>query len=691
MRGAIEKNAVTSLSGPYGKPGVNFYGTIRIATSDDPVFQFIGKLFHVDELQLHVAMTPTMFAMETVLGIDLEIIPGKLWFREMGVGMKVVTAPPQSEISMFSTLEAKIGDDRLRFTGQLAVQQTKGVSVTGSLSMEGMWCDPFGIQGVAIGDLAAQVAVKPEFPWLDQLGVTGKLRIGRASALMAVLIDSNDPDKCIFVGDANDVKIPDIINTLCGPGIMPHELRDVLDQFELRSLKISVVPSAVYIGTFYFDEKGITIKVGITIMGWSGDLYLRVDYNDGINGYATIDPINIAGILEVRESRDEQGLARTRLFCCAKNCFPRKPSNLQVKAGTCTEEINGVICGRQLVPKVGPQIYLNISAYRTPELYLSGYASLLGISVEAFIHLQRNGLITDVRGAIWGLFQAQLKLRIASDLSYVYIRAEMRNDLFVRLRMEAVKAIHDFVHTSERALDEAMASVRAAQHEVDKLLDEVNRMRFVVRQEREAISRRLREAQDTLDGAQRNVNSLLNEIESTKRWYGSLPAFSWPWNSSKARDWIWVGPKLAGLYIAYGVATAALTVARWALQAADFLVLNIPIDMDPRIIALLAAHGIATLALTVAENGLAGTKAMVQGFAWVSEQVVRLALGELFDIRYALFEGEFSSAQSLMKVDMAAEIVFLRMNLSVQFTMDFGDIAGTASSLVRRLIAAHVV
>lgn len=672
-------------------PGLNFYGSLRLAETEDPVLRFISKLFHVDELQLHMVLAKSLIAADAVLGIDLEILPGKLWFREIGVGIKVITSPPQSEISVFQTLEVKIGGDRLRFTGQLAAQQGKGGNLAGSLSMEGAWHNPLGVQNLVIRDLAAQLAVKAEEPWLDQIGFTGRLQIGRASAMMAVLIDTNDSDKCVFIGDAKNVKLPDIVSTLCGPSTLPSELRDVLDRFELRRLKISIVPQAVYIGSFYFDEKGITIKVGVTLLGWSGDLYLRVDYNDGIQGYATLDPIDILGILELRESRDEKGLARTRLFHCAADCPERRPDNLCTQAGLCQVELYGKPCGRQLAPKAGPQLYVNLSRYRSPELYISGFASVLGISSDVFVRVQRSGLAADVRGALFGLFEARIQLRASLNLSHMYIKAELRNDFFARLREEAIKAIHSFAAEGERALDEAMADIRSAQGKVDRLLLDIENMRFQVKQEREALSRRLRQLQDELDGAQRSVNSLLEEIERTKEWYASLPAVNWPWSPSKARDWVWVGPKLAGLYIAYGVATAVLKVARLALEVADFLVLNLPLDLDPRLVALWAAHGVATAALNAAEGALRGTKALMRGFAWVAEQVVRLALGELFDIRYAMFEGEFSNAKSLMKVQVVAEIVFLRMNLRPEFTLDFSNISGTANALIRGLIAEHAV
>lgn len=672
-------------------PGLNFYGSLRLAETEDPVLRFISKLFHVDELQLHMVLAKSLIAADATLGIDLEILPGKLWFREVGVGIKVNTSPPQSEISVFQTVEVKIGSDRLRFTGQLAAQQSKGGNLAGALSMEGAWHNPLGIPNLVISDLAAQVALKPEEPWLDQIGFTGRLQIGRASAMMAVLIDTNDSDKCVFIGDAKNVKLPDIVSTLCGPSTLPSELREVLDRFELRRLKISVVPQPVYIGSFYFDEKGITIKVGVTLLGWSGDLYLRVDYNDGIQGYATLDPIDILGILELRESRDEKGLARTRLFHCANDCPERRPDNLCAKAGPCQVELFGKPCGRQLAPKMGPQLYINLSRYRSQELYISGFASVLGISSDVFVRVQRSGLAADVRGALWGLFDARIQLRASLNLSHMYIKAELRNDFFARLREEAIKAIHSFAAEGERALDEAMADIRSAQGRVDRLLLDIENMRFQVKQEREAISRRLRQLQDELDGAQRSVNSLLDEIERTKEWYASLPGVNWPWSPSKARDWVWVGPKLAGLYIAYGIATAVLKVARLALEAADFLVLSLPLDLDPRLVALWAAHGVATAALKVAEGAMLGTKALMRGFAWVAEQVVRLALGELFDIRYAMFEGEFSNAKSLMKVKVVAEIVFLRMNLRPEFTLDFSNISGTANALIRGLITEHAV
>ncbi len=330
---------------------------------------------------------------------------------------------------------------------------------------------------------------------------------------------------------------------------------------------------------------------------------------------------------------------------------------------------------------------MRISPYEVPELYISGYASVLGISVDAYLSISNAGLDAQLRGDIWGMFQTELRLKVASDFSYVYIKAEMRNDFFARIREEAVRKIREAADAAVNEISSAQEDIRSAQREVDRLLGEINRMRGVVRREREVSARKFRQAQQAVNAASRKVDGILDEICSTERWYNSLPGADWPWNPSKARDWVWVGPKIAGLYIAYGVAKGVLWAAEKVVQGLEWLATNLPIDLDPRIVALWAAYGIATAALKVAEGILEGTKYIIKGAAFVAEQITRLALGELFDIRYAKFEGEFSSA--VTRVEIQARIVFLKQNLEINFWFDKEDIAGSIASFVTGLISGH--
>lgn len=662
-------------------PGLNAYGTLRVGSSDDPVFEFIGRLLGIDEIQLHVGVAPMQFNFDAVIRRDVEIIADTLWFKETEVCLELKTVPPEMSVALKNSLEAKVSDEILTFTGTMEVSVSAGnVAFGGALTMEGDWRNPFGINGVVISDLAAEIAGSPRPPWLNKIGYTGRIAVGKASVMMAVLVDLDNPKSAVIVGDAANIQISDIINTLCGPGTVPGPLADVLDEFHLRRLKVSIIPEACTIGEISFDEEGITVKVAVTIFGWNADLYLRADYSDGITAYATVDPISFAGIFELRESRSDTGEARTRLYICPTTCPERRSYNIRAEGGECQELVEEHKCGRDLANKPGPQMYLRISPYAFPELFISGYAEFLGISLDTFVHISSDGLDVDLEGRIWNIFQANLQVKAAWDMSYLYVKGEFRNDFFAKIREEAVKAINFIADKAVNAISGAQDELRAAQQKVEGLRGDVDRMRVQVRRERQALSRRMRAAQRKIDGAQREVNKLLGEIESTKRYWNSLPNSDWPWKPSKGRDWIWIGPKLAGLYIAYGVATAALQVAKLLLKGADWLVLNIPIDADPRILALWAAYGIATGVLKAAELALEGTKYIVKGAAFVAEQIVRLALGELFDIRYAMFEGEFGGDTDAKRIHVKAHIVFLKMNLHIDFELDFNKLLNPSSN-----------
>ncbi|MDJ0519096.1 MAG: hypothetical protein QNJ74_23520 [Trichodesmium sp. MO_231.B1] len=698
-------------------PGLNAYGTIRIGTSDDKVFKFIGSLLNIDEIQLHVAVVPQQFNLDAVVKRDVELVKNTLWFKDTGVSLQVKTTPPELSASMFMTFEARVEKQTLKFIGAMGITTGNEVALNGSLTMKGDWRKPFGLQGVVISDLAVAIAGKPDFPWIDRLGYTGKIAIGKSYIHLAGMVDTNDPEKFVYVAEGANLQIVDIVNALCGPDTVPEDLADVLDEIKIRKYKLSIVPAICYIGKIAFTETGITYQLAVTMFGWNADFYMRVDYADGITAYAVLDPFNIFnGMIEIRESRDESGEARTRLFHC-----PVHVHNIQANQGTCQEVTQyscpthpeqtsdydaycnacdadsgivmtkkmqpSVLCNRNLQPKEGPQAYLRLSPYEASEFYISGYVSFLGISLDTYLSISNAGLDAQLRGNIWGLFKVELRLIIAPDLSDFYIKAEMHNDFFARIREEAVAAIHKAADAAINEINEAKDKVKDAQNEVDKLLGNIEQMRQQIRREREAAARKLREAQRAVDGASRDVDSILDEIERTKRYFNSLPAVAVPWKPSKVRNAIWFAAKMAGLYIAYGVAKAALWVAKKALQGLEWLVVNFPIDLDPRMLALFTAHGVASTALKAAEGLLEGTKYIVRGAAYVAEQITRLALGELFDIRYAKFEGRFSSA--ITRVDIEAHIVFLKQNLTVHFWFDKEDITGSIASFVTGLIDGH--
>ncbi|WP_428267374.1 LamG-like jellyroll fold domain-containing protein [Haliangium sp.] len=681
------------------KPGLNAFGTLRVASSDDPVFQFIGKLLGIDEIQLHVAAAPQRFNFDAVVRRNIEIIHDTVWFKDTGINIQVNTIPPEMSVKLKNSLGVKICGEMLTFTGAMNVSVSgSDVACGGSLSMEGD-LHLFGIPGLVISDVAAEVAIGARPPWLNKIGVTGGLAIGKATAKMAVLFDLDSPNNSVIVGDVANVKITDIVDTLCGPGTVPGPAAEVLNKFHLRRLKISIVPTACTIGEISFDEEGITVKVGVTIYDWTGDLYLRLDYTDGITAYATVDPLYIANIFELRESRTLTGEIRTRLFVCPSTCPERRNVNIRAKGGECQELIEDRKCGRSLAQKVGPQMYLRLSPYDIPELYVSGYARFLGIELDTFVHLSSAGFYVDIKGKIWNLFEAKLQLEASWTRGYLYVKGEFRNDFFAHIRAEAVKAIHFLADKATDALDDAQASVRAAQTKVEGLRADIDRMQAQVKREREAMSRRLHDAQHKIDGAQREVNKLRHEMDRTVRWYNSLPNIAWFNEASKVRDAIPFAAKMAGLGIAYGIATAALQTAKLLLRGIDWVVINTPIDADPRIVALWAGYGIATGTLKATETALEGSKHFVRGAAFVVEQMARLALGELFDIRYAMFEGEFGGDRDAKRIHVKAHIVFLKMDLHVDFELDFNKLLNPSAnpdgidpgvrSLVTRLIDEH--
>ena len=702
-------------------PYFDGYGTIRFETADDPVFKVIGTLLGLEEVNLHVAVAPQNYSIEATDKFDKELLKDTLWFKELGMKFKLATTPTKFDAALSVTFLAIVQKQELSFVGSIDISTGEETALTGSLSMKGDWRKPFGIEALVISNLAAEVAGSPESPTIiNRVGMTGKLAIGKTSAKLAVMVDVDDPDKFVLVADGENIRFGDIINSMCGPHVMSedtcHHLNDLIS---IRTYKVSVIPKACAIGQIKFDEEGITIKIAVTIMDWSADLYVRVDYHDGVTAYATIDPIHwLDGLLVIRESEDRSGHDRTLLTHCPTHVHnihtdeghcqvvtqyyckkhPDQTSDYAAFCRKCDADA-GITnakrmevhtkCGKSLVPKHGPQFYLRLSPSALPEIYVSGYAEILGISLDAFLHISKQGFEAELQGNVWGLFRTDLYMKVASDLSYVHLRAEMQSDFFAKIRECAVAEIHRLAHQAEQKIEGAKAKVEAADRKVQGLTKQINEMRAEVRREREAALRAFRNARDKVNAASRHVDSLLDEIESTKRWFNSLPTWDWPWHESKVRDGAWFGIKIGGLYTAYGVAKGVLWAANKVLQGLSWITRVLPIDLDPRVAGLILARDTAHGLLVLAEAALDGVDDVVKAAAAVAEQILKLALGELFDVRYAKFEGEFGGPQALARVQIQAKIVFMKQNLDINFWFDKNDIAGSIASLAKNLIYHH--
>lgn len=149
-------------------------------------------------------------------------------------------------------------------------------------------------------------------------------------------------------------------------------------------------------------------------------------------------------------------------------------------------------------------------------------------------------------------------------------------------------------------LTDAQRDLAKAQSDVSSLLAEIARVRAVIQGEQDLANRRMLSAQADVDAAQRNVDSIMSQILEKESWWDSLPDADWPLEREQGPRRRVVLPDDRRDVHRLRVATAALQTARGILEGIRQGAVFTPIEADPRIAGLYTAYGTATAAATTA-------------------------------------------------------------------------------------------
>ncbi len=174
------------------------------------------------------------------------------------------------------------------------------------------------------------------------------------------------------------------------------------------------------------------------------------------------------------------------------------------------------------------------------------------------------------------------------------------------------------------SMEEATATLTAAQDEVNKINAAITAMRATVTAERERDQQSLKNAQAAVTAAQGKVNGLNSSISAQYRSINSHKArisarYRWykqaKWHqkagryASYAAEKSWRSAAIARHHATIVTLKAAKVVANGALEASKLALEGVkqgmvltPIDLDPRVAALFVARDTATVALEIAKK-----------------------------------------------------------------------------------------
>jgi hypothetical protein len=647
-------------------------------------------------------------------------------------------------LSLLGTVTAVLDNSTLSFVGGMQVQPRSAVF---QASMLGMWNEPFKTKGVSIANVALDLGMSFPPP-LPTVGIAGTLQVGSFQGAAAAQFNAAEPNHSMLAIAFNRLYLIDIITTFCGTSVrqaIPDSLAKTVLNIGFEDVNIYIVPTSTKIGELTFDQ-GFYLRGTLNLWGLRATASLSIDYLEGTELKAEVDPIDIGGILKLKGSGGK--------------------------------------------PK--PSLYFKLSPNPTvsPKVDISGVVELLGLVSETQLQLSDSGFYFFSSGKIFNLFEASLEVtgQDFKNGGSIWVKASMKNDLLSYLREQATAAIQSAANSATRELTEAQndvnkaqaevnklndtiaatyriiegerardihnlqvaqAEVNKAQNEVNKLNHDIDNMKRTIAGERDRDTRRLRDAQAAVSNAQADVDKLQREIDSTKnriaqlkreiedkrRWVDSSPplkkfsrgiefsAFATAKGSEITALYAKIGgietakatangalelakqtlrgieagartfpidadPRMLGLYTARETATAALELAKLTLRGIEEGAKTFPMDADPRILGLVAARKTANTGLDAATLTLEVTKRSVGAMAEVSQFIVDAGLGGLLDVKSAHFEGSLQATQG-GSVMMAIEVVFMKgqpQYLSLGF--NFMSPQQAALELAKKLLPA---
>jgi hypothetical protein len=703
----------------------------------------VDALLDIEQVRVKTAIggNPSDILLEAQIDGEFKLSDG-VAFGD--IQFRLQPSPSNFSLTLLGAVTAILDNSALAFVGGMQVQPRAAVF---QASMVGLWNEPFGTKGVMIGNVALDLGVSFPPP-LPTIGIAGTLQVGNFQGAVAVKFDSAMPSRSMLAIAFNSLYLMDVINTFCGASVaraIPSSVASTILKIGFENVNIYIVPQPTSIGELTF-EQGFYLRGTLNLWGLRATASLSIDYLEGTELKAEVEPINVGGIFKLRGSGGQ--------------------------------------------PNASLYFKLSPNPTASPKIDISGAVELLGLVSETQLSFSDSGFYFLTQGKIFNLFEANLEVKGADfkSGSGIWVKASMRNDLLSYLRKEATAAIQSAADDATRQLTKAQnevnkardevnklnntiaetrkiiegererdtrrlqtaqAEVSKAQNEVNKLNRDIDNMRNTIQGERNRDTQRLRDAQNAVRSAQADVDKLQNEINSTKsrisqlerdiadkkRWYDSskwyeqsyrwaeLSAYAAAKGSEIAALYTKIGgieaakatangvlevakqtlrgieagaktfpidadPRIIGLFTARETANGALELAKLTLRGIEEGAKTFPIDADPRIVGLFTARETANGALQVAILSLEGIKKSVGAMANVGQFIAEAGLGGLLDVKSAQFEGSLQATQG-GSVMMAIEVVFMK-GQPQHLTLGFNFISPkqAALELAKKLLPA---
>ena len=365
----------------------------------------------------------------------------------------------EKSIGLVGSIELKSPPVTLNAAMRLTVG---GVKLEGS--MTGCWERAFGIPVLILCNLFMSISIAPVAPPISGLEFGGRieignLRCGRNKLLTAeayVGINSLDNNQNYFYADRGKLTFQRFFDAFCISVTLPKPLGE------------SGFPKGVKISFSLLGKQlphaGITIPVGFRFKGTLN--ILGVSASADINIQPTrlrvtvqLPRLNLLGVLKMYKSSKEKSR--------------------------------------------GPLFHVDIGVTKIPEIDISGFVEVLGISVEGRLLISSTKFEIFVEGRIFGLFIASLRISsgYSKDINSAPFEVEGRfkNDLFDKIAKGVRDGLKKSAEEADKHISAAQNKIRQAKGKFDSAINALER------------------AKRKVDNAKRSFDVAIGKIQGARR------------------------------------------------------------------------------------------------------------------------------------------------------------------------------
>lgn len=515
-------------------------------------------------------------------------------------------SPGTMEFALIGSTELFLDGTKLLFTGGVKLG---GSGATLFAEMDGDWRSPFGISGVVARDLALVLTLPAG------VGLSGGLQIGRQSGALTVQVSPTAP---VFQLLLTNLDLHDLIASVCDPALtnLPANFRQTLSDIRIRDAEIYVAPKDTEFGTKPCPA-GVSVRGKMSLWGLDVDARVRTVGSGATRALLAeglISLPDLGGLLVLKGGQDANGAARSGpymkldlqpgktpvvLIAAAIEVLGAQGPSVDIQLDD--SGFRGAFSGRLMGGKVGAR--LEVSGSRLgPNAKYALAVEVDASSIGELLNKVQSTLTETIAAASQEITKAKALLA----------QVQERGLALTQSAEDQRRAIQDQRNADTEKLRQAERDLQQRSAEVDALLRSIESARAQVRAERAEVDRRIAAAQNDVNAARAAVSSLNNEINSTDRWFHSLPKIDVPWKPSRAREGMWFGIKMGGLYVARDSANAGLNIANSTLQGIRDAQRSFPIDVDPRVAALLSSHITAQGVLQAAQSTVEKLRSTMQ-------------------------------------------------------------------------------